>query len=149
MIYNSFFENSKELEATPIMSKLAPQVYRKLHQAIQDGLVNASHDLSEGGLALAAAEMSLAGRLGLNIDLTELHPVPKVALFAETNGCLLVSVSEENKSKVEEYFSDLPIQYLGQVTRDHDFKITHNNECIIDLPIQKLVSAFHNQLESK
>ena len=42
---------------------------RGLHQAIRQGLVRACHDCSEGGLAVAVAEMALAGRLGADVDL--------------------------------------------------------------------------------
>ncbi|MEO8972390.1 MAG: phosphoribosylformylglycinamidine synthase subunit PurL [Ktedonobacteraceae bacterium] len=38
-------------------------------RAIRKGLVRACHDLSEGGLAVAAAEMALAGLLGVVIDI--------------------------------------------------------------------------------
>jgi len=41
---------------------------KALGTAIRKGLVQACHDLSEGGLAIAAAEMSLAGLLGMTID---------------------------------------------------------------------------------
>jgi len=41
---------------------------KALGSAIRKGLVQACHDLSEGGLAVAAAEMSLAGLLGITID---------------------------------------------------------------------------------
>jgi phosphoribosylformylglycinamidine synthase subunit PurSL len=41
---------------------------KALGTAIRKGLVQACHDLSEGGLAVAAAEMSLAGLLGMTID---------------------------------------------------------------------------------
>src|SRR5262249_49353304 len=40
---------------------LAPRLFQRLHAAIQDGLVRACHDLSEGGLAAAVAEMATAG----------------------------------------------------------------------------------------
>src|SRR5262249_18002624 len=53
-------------------------LYVVLHQAIQARLVRACHDLSEGGLAVAAAEMCIGGRLGLSIT-TEFD------IFAETN----------------------------------------------------------------
>ena len=45
---------------------------RALHRAIRAGLVRACHDCSEGGLAVAAAEMALAGRLGLDLRLAGL-----------------------------------------------------------------------------
>src|SRR5262249_43378253 len=39
----------------------APAVFHALHSAITSGLVRACHDLSEGGLAAAVAEMAFAG----------------------------------------------------------------------------------------
>ena len=47
----------------------ARHTFAAMHGAIAAGLVRACHDLSEGGLAVAAAEMSLAGRLGLRLEL--------------------------------------------------------------------------------
>jgi phosphoribosylformylglycinamidine synthase len=41
--------------------------HRQLHTAILAGLVRSAHDLSEGGLAVAAAEWALGGRLGLQL----------------------------------------------------------------------------------
>ncbi|HSM66220.1 MAG TPA: phosphoribosylformylglycinamidine synthase subunit PurL, partial [Ilumatobacteraceae bacterium] len=46
----------------------APTDYRHLHAAIRAGLVESCHDLSEGGLAVAVAEMCIGGRLGADID---------------------------------------------------------------------------------
>ena len=51
-------------------------LYRRLHQAIANGLVLSCHDCSEGGLAVAAAEMALAGGLGLDLRLAD---VPRSA----------------------------------------------------------------------
>ncbi len=96
----------------PDLPALAPQVYSGLHQAIRAGWVLACHDLSEGGLAVAAAEMCMAGRLGLRITWPD-HPLH---LFAETNGCLLVEVPANRCSDFETLFTNLPIQHLGQVT---------------------------------
>ena len=45
------------------------QVYHALHQAITKGLVRSAHDLSEGGLAVAAAEMCIGGRLGMVLNI--------------------------------------------------------------------------------
>ena len=42
---------------------VAPTTFAALHAAIDAGLVRACHDLSEGGLAVAAAEMAFAGAL--------------------------------------------------------------------------------------
>jgi phosphoribosylformylglycinamidine synthase subunit PurSL len=55
--------------AVPGLPVNGQDVYRALYQSIQNGLVRACHDLSEGGLAVAAAEMCIGGRLGLEIRL--------------------------------------------------------------------------------
>ena len=77
--------------AAPQPDPAAPERYRRLHAAITAGLVQSCHDLSEGGLAVALAELCLAGRLG--IELTDL-PADDLAtsLFSESSGRLLVEV---------------------------------------------------------
>lgn len=69
----------------------APARYRGLHRAIRAGLVHACHDISEGGLAVALAEMAHGGGLGATID--ELpHDDHVVAWFAESTGRFVVAV---------------------------------------------------------
>jgi phosphoribosylformylglycinamidine synthase len=74
---------AKELAGTELASELGltggavPQVdlasakvrYELLHQAMRQGMVNACHDLSDGGLAVALAEMCIGGRLGARVNL--------------------------------------------------------------------------------
>ncbi|NUQ60877.1 MAG: phosphoribosylformylglycinamidine synthase subunit PurL [Pirellulales bacterium] len=50
-------------------ARQARAIFAALHRAIDAGLVRACHDLSEGGLAVAAAEMAFAGGLGARIQL--------------------------------------------------------------------------------
>lgn len=146
MVDANFFGDSSALEQSPGLPARAPEVYRTLHAAIHDGLVRAIHDLSEGGLAVATAEMALAGRLGLTIDLTSLHPDPRLALFAETNGCLLVSVAPENTTEFETRFNDLPLLLLGEVSQDQRITIQHKGSSIINLSIFMCISAYKSLL---
>lgn len=65
--------------------------YLHLHSAIQAGLIVSCHDVSEGGLSVALAEMCIAGRLGASIsDLP--HEDLVTALFSESAGRLVVEV---------------------------------------------------------
>ena len=52
--------------------KLAPQTFNAMHRAISSGLIESCHDLSEGGLAVSAAEMAFAGGLGISLNLKPL-----------------------------------------------------------------------------
>ncbi len=50
-------------------AELARRTFTTLHGAIDAGLVRACHDMSEGGLAVAVAEMAFAGNLGARVFL--------------------------------------------------------------------------------
>jgi len=84
--------DAAQIGCVPAPDPDAPVRYRHLHQAMQEGLVWSCHDLSEGGLAVALAEMCIAGRLG--IEVTELpHEDLPAALFSESQSRLLVEVA--------------------------------------------------------
>ncbi len=60
-----------------------------------DGLITAAHDISDGGLAVALAEMALCGGVGARID--NLPDAPAhAALFGEDQARYLVTVSPEH-----------------------------------------------------
>ncbi len=124
------------------LSMTTPRVYRALHRAIHAGVVRAAHDLSEGGLAVAAAEMCIGGRLGVALDVTEVHSDPAVALFGETNGCLLVEVAPEHVVAFEKYFDDLPCRKIGQISGDETYSVKHQRETIVALGVRECVRAF-------
>src|SRR6185503_13762275 len=64
-------EFSDRQNPVPDVPSSTPQVYRALHQAITNGLVKSAHDLSEGGLAVTAAEMCIGGRFGMELNIEE------------------------------------------------------------------------------
>lgn len=124
-------------QSVPDVGEETPQIYRALHQAIKNGLVRSAHDLSEGGLAVAAAEMCIGGRLGMIVLPTS------VGIFTEVNGCLLVEVSPSNASAFENHFANLPFAKLGEVTSDPILKI--DNE---QIEVEELVKAFNTPNQS-
>ena len=67
-----------------------------VRSAIGNGQFTACHDLSDGGLALALAEMCMASGLGADVDLGE--GPPHALLFGEDQGRYLVSVSADQAS---------------------------------------------------
>lgn len=124
-------------EPIPTVSHITPQVYKALHNAISAGLIRSAHDLSEGGLAVAAAEMCIGGRLGLDIN----PPLTTRDLFGETTGCLLVEVSPADIARFEATFKDLPFKKLGQVISDTVLKL---NETTIT--VEALTVAFNTPI---
>jgi phosphoribosylformylglycinamidine synthase len=101
---------------------LAPRIFAAVHKAITSGCVRACHDLSEGGLAVAAAEMAFGGDLGLKLDLAA---VPREAgledsakiLFSESLTRFLVEVPRARAARFEKLLKGLPCARIGEVTR--------------------------------
>lgn len=79
--------------AMPAIDPAAVARHHAMAGAIARGLVRSAHDLSEGGLAVAAAEWAYAGRLGLALDV---EPTSE-ALFGEGPGRYLIEVDPENE----------------------------------------------------
>jgi phosphoribosylformylglycinamidine synthase len=114
----------------------APTTYRKLHAAMRAGLVEACHDLSEGGLAVALAEMCIAGRLGARVD-TLPHDDLATALFSESSGRLLVEVRPRAVDAFEQILERAATR-IGIVTDDATLSIPG----VEPIPVDRLADAF-------
>ena len=134
-------------ETVPTVSEATPKVYRALHQAISAGLVKSSHDISEGGLAVAAAEMCIGGRLGLNLKFGE-RDEPLHILFGETTGCLLVEVSPADRAAFVAHFRGLPFTWIGKVTESQSLAVFVHGIPVLDAPVADLAKAFTGENRS-
>jgi phosphoribosylformylglycinamidine synthase len=139
LIYNQLTELKGE--PLPAIGESTLEYYDALHQAIIAGLVRSAHDLSEGGLAVCAAEMCIAGRLGLEITMESEYPVR--SLFAETNGCLLVEVEPGKVSEFEKLFRGHSIQRLGMVTDKQVLSVINNHRGILTHSLNDLIVAWN------
>ena len=132
----------------PAMPSQPLQRYRLLHSAIRQGLVQTCHDLSEGGLAVALAEICLAGRLGATAALEGLN-APLTAeelLFSESNGRLLLEVRPEDAAALEAHFSSVTLLPLGAVTAEAMLHITNAGQPVVTLAVEQLVNAWKQQV---
>lgn len=140
----SLLHNIQDVDGgTPPTLPKEPLVrYRALHGAIRQGVVRSCHDLSEGGLAVALAEMALAGRLGARVQLPESELAPAALLFGESNGRLLLEVAPEDAENVEAHFAGLPLAFLGQVSPEDRLTVEIGTRWVIDLSVDDLVKAW-------
>jgi phosphoribosylformylglycinamidine synthase len=76
-----------------------------LHGASQQGLLEAAHDVSEGGLGIAILEASLRFNVGARVWLSELMERDGIdltaALFSESQSRVIVSVGREDDVKFQ------------------------------------------------
>jgi phosphoribosylformylglycinamidine synthase len=118
---------------------------------MQAGLVPAAPDPSEGGLAVALAELAIAGRVGVDVALAdgtgEASPgmvlEPAELLFSESNGRLVVQVAAGAEGAFEDAMAGAPLARIGGVV-DHGtpgLRVTVGAAVVVDVPLDTLVSA--------
>ena len=122
--------------AAPQPDPDAPARYRRLHGAMRAGLVQSCHDVSEGGLAPALAELCIAGRLGIDVVALP-HDDLATALFAESTGRLIVEVRADDVDDFLEMAG--PAHRLGVVTTEPVLALPG----VAPIPVDDLVAAFH------
>lgn len=113
----------------------------RLLKAEQSGLVASAHDLSEGGLAVAAAETVFKTELGLNADFRTLD---KKQFFSETPGRMLVSVAPENAAAFEEIMQDDAMP-AGEVAATQWLEI-HLADAELNLPVAQMQKLWEEAL---
>ena len=113
--------------------------------AIQQGLVLSAHDISEGGIAVALAEMSFKNNLGVKVTIPGDLPTEK-KLFSETGGFVLEIQRDNIKSfSVLLTSQQVPFSVIGETTIDPRLQL---NDVIV-LPIHQAKQAWLNGLRDK
>src|SRR5439155_361872 len=127
------------------------RLFRGLHEAIRQGLVRACHDLSEGGLAVAAAEMAFAG--GVGADLTQREAAEPslpdhVRLFSESTSRFLVEVPPGQAAPFRACLGHgVPCQQLGVTCKEPRLRIAGaNGEWIVWASLADLKAAWQRSL---
>lgn len=125
--------------------------YRCYHAAVTNGWIQAAHDIGEGGLAVALAEMGFSGKAGMEIDLDGQvldGEVGKTArLFAETPGRLLVEVAAGDLQPLLATFEGKAAAIIGRTTNDHDhLRISLGGDLVMDEALSELKEIWKNGL---
>ncbi len=120
-------------------------------KALTQGLVLSAHDLSEGGLAVAAAEMAFSARGGICLDLDAL-PTEKgwsnyaVACFSESTGRFLVEVDESLAEAFAEAMAGFPCARVGRSNDSGRLTLTGKGATVLDADLAELKSIWKNGL---
>lgn len=124
-------------------------VMKKLFEAINKDLVEACHDCSEGGIAVAVSEMAFSSRKGVKIDIDAVKckekmtesMTPAEILFSESNGRFIVEVKPENAEKFKSLFKGSAIAEIGSVcdcgkvifeSKTNKIKLTEKSEVLLN-----------------
>jgi phosphoribosylformylglycinamidine synthase II len=128
--------------------KLAPRIFRALHAAVTHGHVRACHDLSEGGLAVALAEMAFAGGIGADVtQASDGRLSDEAALFSESTTRFVVEVPRANEQALLATLAGTPVQRLGETVKEPRLRIAGaNGEWIVWASLADLKEAWQKPL---
>jgi phosphoribosylformylglycinamidine synthase len=130
--------------------ELAPKIFAAVHAAITRGLVRACHDPSEGGLAVALAEMAFAGEVGANVtDLATVAPdlTDMARLFSESPTRFILEVTPTNAAALKEVFANLPLTRVGTTVKEPRLRIAGSNgEWLVWSKLDELKEAWQKPL---
>ena len=122
------------------------QFFNAVQEMLGADLLSAYHDRSDGGLAVTLAEMAIAGRVGIDVELSAPGSELLASLFAEELGAV-VQVSANNVEQflkvIEKYeLSDL-VSRIGKTVSATDVgspavRISVDNDLVIDSTVSKL-----------
>jgi len=133
-------------------SKKGKKLMDTLSAVMGRGLVRACHDLSEGGIGVAAAEMAFAGGLGMVIHLGQVPLGEAInrddyVLFSESNTRFLVEVAPEDRQQFEGMMAGVDFAAIGQVTRKERLEVYGlNKEIVLSALIAELKEAWQGPL---
>jgi phosphoribosylformylglycinamidine synthase II len=132
----------------------ARRTYYNLTKAMGEGVVKSCHDLSEGGLAVAAAEMAFAGGYGLELDLrsapNKLVTRDDFLLFSESNSRFLIEVAEKDRFEFEELIRNKACAPVGRVTKGEKLLIRGlDGEVAVDAGLAELRRSWKKTLSTE
>ncbi|MEX0894178.1 MAG: phosphoribosylformylglycinamidine synthase subunit PurL [Balneolaceae bacterium] len=130
-------------DAPEIDLKFEAHLQEKLLQAIREKRINAAHDVSDGGLATALAEMSIFSGLGAAVSVKELNGSYYEVMYSEAQSGVLITTPREDAGAFERFCTshDLPFREMGVVGGDR----LEINE-FVNLPVSELTDLYESAI---
>ncbi|MDP8299131.1 MAG: phosphoribosylformylglycinamidine synthase subunit PurL [Candidatus Tantalella remota] len=140
-----FQVNGKKGGRVPRVSPLkSKNIMKSVHTAIKKGFIASAHDCSEGGIAVALAEMLFSGGMGARVNLGKVPREKRidrddVLLFSESNSRFIVEVPEDKEKDFLSEMKGRPCGLIGIVSADSRMTVDGLlGERVIDADINKL-----------
>lgn len=142
----------KETGIVPKVDKeIAKPILEKMAKAVRQGFVVSCHDLSEGGVAVALAEMAIGSKKGAAIFLGEIAKGEKLLdyeiMFSESATRFVVEVEKDKQKIFENEFEGLPLSLIGCVNGDSVVIHSGEGKEIVNLEIGQLTKAWQSPFD--
>jgi phosphoribosylformylglycinamidine synthase II len=131
-------------------SKKQLDLYRKFHAALNENLIESSHDISDGGLLVALAEKMMGVSYGMKLEVDSISLTNKNLLgflFNESAGRLVVSVKPENQKAFEEMLKGHSFLKLGVTTTDEVLELHMGGQEVLKVTGAECLKNYKVQVE--
>lgn len=129
-VYSAVGSSAPDLESPQQMVSF----FNTMQKLLEDDLIAAYHDRSDGGLITTLLEMAFAGRVGLEIDLANLNGNAAEILFNEELGAV-IQVANSNLEKVMGVLADSGLETIahniGTVNSGSNIVIVKDDETVL------------------
>ncbi len=138
-------DRSGEMQVPRVDLQTAPKTAAIVGRLITAGLIRAAHDCSDGGMLIAAAEMALAGRLGLTLHAPSNEIDAAACWFAETPGRYLLEIEQGHVEQVQAQLAETQLMstVVGEFVTDR--KVTLAGQ--IDVSLERLYETWRGPLD--
>ena len=126
-----------------------------LRNAILENFIVSSHDISDGGLAVALSECCILGSKGATIELNyDCNRLDNI-LFSEGGSRIIFSINKKEELKwlsyLESFQNNFPhnfyVEKIGYVTEDY-LKINIQNNKVCNIKVDDLVDKFNQSISN-
>jgi phosphoribosylformylglycinamidine synthase len=118
-------------------------------ELVKHGIVDAVHDCSDGGIAVALAEMSFANSIGARINLASDGLFAEFGLFGEDASRIIVSCDPAQVARIKEVAERFGVSadVIGETIADR-LEISLDDVAVISSTISELRFAYEGALEA-
>ncbi len=128
---------------------------RFLREAILKNFIISSHDISDGGLAIALAECCILSSMGATVNLERNDTRKDSLLFNEGGSRIIFSLNKEQELKFldfvnsykKKFSQNVYVKKIGFVSKEN-FNIFIEDDEICNLRVDQLAKKFNNSISS-
>ncbi|HVA97181.1 MAG TPA: AIR synthase-related protein [Candidatus Acidoferrales bacterium] len=140
-------KNFQSNQVPSVNAKKNYNLYLAVYNAVQKRLLASSISVTKGGLAVALAKTAIGGQLGLEVDLNNLPGKTSSdhhALYAESQGRIVVTIKPTNKAAFEKIMEGNAFQLIGKVTKSPELIIKSGKHELVNFDLTKATNTYRD-----
>jgi phosphoribosylformylglycinamidine synthase subunit PurSL len=146
-LFNEIGNNIPKVDANK-----ARKLYEKMYYLINKNILSSCFSVSLGGIIVGLAKMSIAGRLGLEVDIKKI-PVNEnldveTILYSETQSRFIVTIGPNKKDEFEKEMQHFIHAHIGVVKSNEEFNVFYDKDLIIKDNIDELDLVYKKKFKN-